>query len=70
MPPLSLSSRPDVVSFYNESVTTPYYAKGVFSYTGEELLNILVLNIDMERVCVDRPISVQENAAFVINRVS
>lgn len=64
---LFLSYR-DIVSFYKDGVTTPYYAKGVFSYSGPELLDILVLNIDVERICVDRPLAVQENAVFVINR--
>ena len=63
-----LSFRTDIVSFYKDGVTTPYYAKGVFSYSGPELLDILVLNVDDERVCINRPLAVQENAVFVINR--
>ena len=65
---LFLSFRTDIVSFYKDGVTTPYYAKGIFSYSGPELLDILVLNVDDERVCVNRPLAVQENAVFVINR--
>lgn len=65
-----LSFRSDIVSFYKDDVTTPYYAKGIFSYSGPELLDILVLNVDDERICVNRPLAVQENAAFVINRAS
>ena len=63
------SSRPDLVSFYKDSMTTPYYAKGTFSYSGSDLVEILVLKVDEVRVWVDRPLCVHENAAFVINRV-
>lgn len=63
------SSRPDLVSFYKDSVTTPYHAKGVFSYSGSDLVEIVVLKVDEIHVCVDIPLSVQENTAFVINRV-
>ena len=65
---LFLSYRTDVVSFYKDGVTTPYYAKGIFSYSGSVLLDILVFNIDDEQVCINRPLAVQENAVLVINR--
>lgn len=63
-----LSFRSDIVSFCKDGVTTPSYAKGIFSYGGPELLDILVLNIDNERVCINKPLPIQENAAFVMIR--
>ena len=56
---LFLSYRTDIVSFFKDDVTTPYYAKVVTSYSGPELLDILVLNVDDERVSINRPLAVK-----------
>lgn len=65
---VSSCSETDIVSFYKDDLTTPYYEKGVTSYSGPELLDILVLNVDDARVSINRPLAVQENAIFVIKR--
>ena len=45
----------------------PYYSQETREYTAECLVKILKLKPDKRRICQERPIACQENAAFVID---
>ncbi|KAJ7380746.1 hypothetical protein OS493_007119 [Desmophyllum pertusum] len=55
------------LEFYKDNEKTPYYWKGKEEFQMEEVLNILQLNVDGDRICSERPLSVAENAAFVVD---
>ena len=49
-------------------MATPYLYKGKRTLTFEEKFQVLLLDIDITKVCSKRPNGVQENACFVIDR--
>ena len=50
----------------NEKKKT-YFCRGKKEFQMEEVLDILQLNVDGSRICTERPMSVTDAAAFVID---
>jgi len=53
--------------FYNGNKNTPYFSQKKKEHSITQIVNILLLKPDNARVCSERVIGCQENAAFVIN---
>ncbi|XP_031553337.1 uncharacterized protein LOC116290448 [Actinia tenebrosa] len=54
--------------YYAEDPLTPYLLKGKYTWSFEQKLHILVLDVNHDKVCIKRPNNVQENSLFVMNR--
>ncbi|KAL9954620.1 hypothetical protein ACROYT_G042184 [Oculina patagonica] len=55
------------VEFYQGNEKTPYFWRGKKEFQLEEVLDILKVNVDGNRICTERPLAVAEDAAFVID---
>lgn len=55
------------IELYKDNGKTPYFWRGKKEFQMEEILDILQLNVDGNRICTERPLSVNEDAAFVID---
>ena len=48
---------------------TPYFWKGKRDFQLDEVLDILHLSVDGNRICLERPLGVNEDASFVIDTI-
>lgn len=54
--------------YYRNCPETPYLHKGKLSVTFEGKLKVLLLDVDLTKICSKRPNGVAENAFFVVDR--
>ena len=54
------------IELYEDNPKTPYFWRGKKEFQ-MEVVDILQLNVDSNRICTERPLSVTEDAAFVID---
>jgi len=55
------------LEFYEENMKTPYFWKGKRDFQLDEVLDILHLSVDGNRICLERPLGVNEDASFVFD---
>ena len=55
------------IELYKDNAKTPYFWRGKKEFQLEEVLDILQLNVDGNRICTELPMPVIEDAAFVID---
>ena len=53
--------------YFGNNKSTPYLFKGNKQYSCEDVLQTLHTKVDRSRICTKTPVTVQENAAFVID---
>ena len=54
--------------YFENNPATPFLYEGKHALSFDDKINILFLDVDLEKVCTKRPNGVQENACFVIDR--
>ena len=55
------------IELYKNNGKTPCFWRGKKEFQMEEILEILQLNVDSNRICTEQPLSVNEDVAFVID---